>query len=873
MEGESASSRSSVVILWPKYPLLPLPKPVVGESPQHQGFGAKDPMHPSAERQGQRFGPIFERLHNVLQHDSDGLSLRNDPTSIAPERALVLEVAGSISDFYGLVTRFPGLEYLGEDQVDFEPDENFFELDNQGEPRTDRRIRGRLYLSMPDISALQQLLSLWKRWQSGEDLPHGFTPWRDLFSYLRNIRPWGPRDRVADETVSIWREEIETDPHGSRRIEVELWHHDRPQSRDEAYGRFAKAVVDAGGRIVDHAVIESIRYEAALIIVPAKEVARLATREEVHLAICDDVMFLRPQFAADIPTRNAEYEVDAGVPNAYPALTPVAALLDGVPVQNHALLQGRLDMDDPDDLEGMSVLADRHHGTGMASLILHGDRNLPGTPLARRLYVRPVLYAPGNDAPEEAHRDRLLVDVIHKAVLRMKEGDGEDGPTAPDVFLVNLSLGDSRRQFAGPMSPWAKLLDYLAERYELLFLVSAGNILEPLPLSDLQSWTAFEDATPQSRERAVLKALSEQKIHRTLLSPAEALNVVTIGAMHHDAVTGPLSGGTVDPYEIRELPNVSSAMGLGHRRIIKPEILLPGGREHVRLQSSDQTLSIVPVTRGRHGIRAASPDAQGDLNRTRLIPGTSAATALATRSAHLIFDALMDRDGGSMPADMDPKFRAVVVKALLVHQANWGDNVAFLDKLFEPHGIGKHSERRDNIARMVGHGAPTIERSLTCAPHRATLVGYGTINAGETYVHRIPLPRSLQLITEPRQLTVTVAWLSPVNPRHQSYRQANLDVGSINKLEDAVGVSRIPLQPSNYSASRGTVFHSHYQGERSVPFLDDGHVSLRIQCREPAGTLDREIRYGIALTIAANEGIPVYDEVRTRLVTTVRPEV
>ena len=81
----------------------------------------------------------------------------------------------------------------------------------------------------------------------------------------------------------------------------------------------------------------------------------------------------------------------------------------------------------------------------------------------------------------------------------MKEGDGAGEATAPEVFLVNLSLGDPRRPFSGPMSPWAKLLDYLAERYGILFLVSAGNVKSPLPVSAFSDWTSFEDADPEER--------------------------------------------------------------------------------------------------------------------------------------------------------------------------------------------------------------------------------------------------------------------------------------------------------------------------------------------------------------------------------------
>ena len=45
-----------------------------------------------------------------------------------------------------------------------------------------------------------------------------------------------------------------------------------------------------------------------------------------------------------------------------------------------------------------------------------------------------------------------------------------------------------------------------------------------------------------------------------------------------------------------------------------------------------------------------------------------------------------------------------MVKALLIHRAGWGSRAAFLDRHYGPHGRGKHSERRDNISRLLGYG-------------------------------------------------------------------------------------------------------------------------------------------------------------------------
>ena len=834
-------------------------------SPRSVGF-ARGAAGLSPGRQGQRLGPKFDRLRTVLDSDESGLSLRDDPSGIAPERALVFEVAGSIADFYQLVRRIPGLEFLAEEETAFDPDEDFFEFDSrrdwEGRRRMDRPIGGRLYLAMPDVAALRQLISLWDRWQHESNLPRGHTAWRDIFEYLRELRPWGIADRITDEAIEFWREDLEAALTGLLRIEVEFWFYENAQRRATAYRRVARAIADAGGNIVHHAVIEDIRYEAALIDLPASQIERLVAREQIHLALCDEVMFLRPSLGT--PEPNDEPEVGAALAGE-PTDTrpPVAALLDAMPVQNHQLLRDRLDMDDPDDLEAMSVVSERYHGTAMASLILHGDRNLADSPLSRRLHMRPVLYAPGNGHDEVPGRDRLLVDVIYRAIRRMKEGEDGSDASAPGVFLVSLSLGDSRRPFSGAVSPLAKLLDYLAEHYSMLFLVSAGNVKSPLPVSDFQSWTSFEDADPEDRERAVLRALAESRAHRTLLSPAEALNVVTVGAWHDDAIEGPRRTMAVDPYVDGEFPNVSSAMGLGHRRVIKPDIHLPGGREQVTFRSTGEALVVVPG--GRYGLKTASPHEGGEIDREGLTQGTSAATALATRAAHRIFDALLDTDGGSMHGEMDSQYYAVVVKALLVHRAKWSNRADSLEQLYGPQGPGRHIERRDNIARLLGFGFPEIEEAVSCAPHRATLVGYGTIAARETNVHRIPLPPSLERVSEPRAVTVTVAWLSPVNPRHRIYRQAKLEVGVVGDWNTVAGVNRASGQPSHLSVLRGTVSHTRYEGRNAVSFVDDGYASVRISCREQAGTLDQRVRYGVAVTIEAGEGIPVYDEIRTRL--------
>ena len=672
----------------------------------------------------------------------------------------------------------------------------------------------------------------------------------------------GPEDRLPDDTVAYLKERLE-DGSDDVRLEVELWW--RGNTR-RVHSRFVEAVQAADGRIVHQASIPEIGYRAALVDVPATEVRRLAAREEVALAICDDIMLIRPQSTAAFPTDAKE--TDAGRPIGQPAMPggpPIVALFDGVPVLAHQLLDNRVELDDPDNLADQSEVSERFHGTEMASLVIHGDRNLHESPLTRPIYLRPVLYALGGRGRETNPPDRLLVDTIYRAVLRMRDGDGDTPPQAPDVFIVNLSLGDPRRSFAGPMSPWAKLLDYLAARFGLLFIVSAGNINTNLPVPAFQGITDFEAANLFQRQQAILEALGNQRAQRTLLSPAEALNPITVGAWHEDAVESQPSSLIYRPY-LDDGPNITSAMGLGHNRVVKPDIFMAGGKEHLLPVGSGGGLVVDAARPGRvYGLRAAVPDGEGLLDREALTAGTSVATALATRSAHRLFDALMDEDNGGVLRDADQRYYGVVVKALLVHRARWGEVGVQLEGIYGPTGRGKHVAKRDNIARVLGYGRPNVEEALTCAANRATLVGYGEVSAaGTAALFRVPLPRSLERVTEPRTITLTLAWFSPVNIRHRAYRRAKLEIMP-NDFKTNAGVDRSPAQPSDKSVPRGSLFRVRYEGHRAVPFVDDGHLSFRVFCREQGGPLDEQIRYGIAVTIEAGVQVPVYQEVRQRL--------
>jgi len=864
-------------------PLLAMPRPERRAAPA--GRPPRENI-PSADagRQAGRLGPKFERLKRALG-DPDALGeLRDDPSAIVPERALVFEVASEIADFYRAVRGVPGLEFLGEDEGDAAPDDDFYVPDKDGDPRDDKRVPRRFYFTIPDRTALRELVSLWQRFQRGEELGRGRTAWRDVFSHLADVRPWGPQDRLTAEAVEDWRERLQFAPETPIRFEVEFWYRDNAARRETAETTFTDKLRERSGRVLDRAVIGEIRYHAALVEVSPEVIRDVLDHPDVGLVAFDDVMMLRPQSMVSGPVEGElEDAAESGEAEGEAELdVPIAALLDGVPMAQHDRLAERLVIDDPDSFaDEYGAAAEQRHGTAMASLILHGDLNAPNPepPVRRRLYVRPVMYPQpdGFDGVREVMPpDRLGIDLIWRAFIRMFEGEGAEDPTAPTVRIVNLSLGDAKRRFAGVMSPWARLIDLLAWRHNVLILVSAGNITERLPLEDVDQWADFENAEAVERQATLLRAVLRQRANRRLLAPSEAVNALTVGAAHNDNLAPNGQGAmAVDPYASTVLPNMSSALGLGFKRTIKPEILFPGGAEQVRASSTHAPIEIGPVTQPANyfGIGVASPGPAGQTNRKLNMSGTSVATALATHNALRILEALEDLPDDPAHPEIDPAYHAVILKALLVHSARWDDDTMdALKTIIAENGRLHWEHERDEISRFLGFGSPDIERVVDCAENRATLIGWNTISSKETDRFAVPLPAELDGTAGFRALSVTIAWLTPITHSHRMYRLAKFKAGPGGDKKFSIGAGNAKQQPSHNALGKGTVYHHRWEGEDAAEFVDDGNLVLDVTCSPAAGELDDPISYAVVATLEVGQdvAVPVYERVRERLREVVR---
>ncbi|MBK8577735.1 MAG: hypothetical protein IPN78_05390 [Candidatus Accumulibacter sp.] len=235
--------------------------------------------------------------------------------------------------------------------------------------------------------AFRQLLKLWSTWQRGEDFQRGLTKWRDVFALLRDIRlVVRPTRRAVCSGLarpSGWGEKLPADRAGFALM----------QQRAAAATTYARGS-GTRGRWHRRAVIADIHYHTLAVRLPITAVQDLLDadrRGSVALVQAEQIQFFRAsgqmtgRIMVDQLSQLAHLPDE---PPPDPQTQPVVALLDGLPLQSHRALAGRLSVDDPDDFGADYEAQFRLHGTAMASLIIWGDLHSPGEPIPRYTSVR-----------------------------------------------------------------------------------------------------------------------------------------------------------------------------------------------------------------------------------------------------------------------------------------------------------------------------------------------------------------------------------------------------------------------------------------------------------------------------------------------------
>jgi hypothetical protein len=248
---------------------------------------------------------------------------------------------------------------------------------------------------------------------------------------------------------------------------------------------------------------------------------------------------------------------------------------------------------------------------------------------------------------------------------------------------------------------------------------------------------------------------------------------------------------------------------------VKPDLLMPGAREHLRLARSDSHIEVRPADPARAaGLRVAAPPRGGQENREAYTNGTSAAAALASRTAHRIHDALEEVYGDAF-RQLTLAQRAVLLKALVAHPAKWpSESAALIRATIGPVDGKFHARQKDNIRRFLGFGMVEASEAVACAADRATFWATGVLQPNKIASIDVPIPAAIGRQARPHSLSATLAWFTPTSPGRKSYRSVRLKLLEPTEI-DVLGVKAHGNQPDAHQTNRGTLFMRSWEGDRA----------------------------------------------------------
>lgn len=857
-------------------PLLFFPQPkVIKPTPNKPHAMGSASFHiPSSSEQVERLDARFTELDRVFKNQA--IQVSSNPDGIAPEAVLVIETRGPEIDFLKAVRGIPSMDWLGEvDLEELDPDSDFYDEKNQ-----EKKLNGKLLFSFTNQTAKDELLRLWELFKKDKPFPKGKGQWKDIISRCEDIRLWGIKDRLEEYKMQEWwKSELENTPKDQWiPFEIELWHRGR-NNTTQTLQKVQQNITSQGGKNFGTPVcIDEIRFLALKVEFPASIVSQwlqsLNTNDSAippTLSI-QDIRYFRPIGCSVQANPGKDLcEIDG---SKMKSKEPYVAVLDGLPLEHHKILENHLQIDDPDDFASTySSAQEQIHGTSICSLVLYGDLNAQ-TPLTHPVYCRPILQPDPKAQSFEIHAEIIpqevfAEDLVHRAVRRMFEKEGDLPPAAPSVKIINLSVADSTKPFDRQISSWGRLLDWLSYKYRVLFLVAAGNqkaidVPNILP-KDLA-------LLPESdRVEKTLKALAMDTRNRKIFSPADGINVLSVGAAHSDSSQwSPTQGHPIDILPDNHLMSPASSHGPGFKQGIKPEILFPGGRQ---LFQDCFDFYCYSNQSSAPGIKSAVPGTSGELDRSAFSRGTSQATALASNAAGRIMELLMGLQQNSSYSYIhwDKDNLVPLIKAMLVHGANPKDAQKILQKALK-NSLPARKEK-EFTSRFIGYGLVNVDRVLSCTQQRATLLGWGSIprkkkNTETIHEFSMPLPACMNNKKDLRRLTVTLAWLTPINCGHKAYRKAKLEIKLPNRGECGVNSGANDHNQIN----RGTISHNVFEGNAATLFVQGNVLRIQVQCTTPTGELDEEIPYGIVVSFEVGEtvNLPIYEEIRTGIEIQVR---
>ena len=687
-------------------------------------------------------------------------------------------------------------------------------------------------------------------------------------STVTTILPQGMRTAFFDslESVSL----VTADERRGRRLEregipqettffldVDLWNPGTALGETQTITEFRGFVERLGGRVVR----DPLRIPSLILL-----------KVEADAPILDALLNFDLVSLVDLPPRPLPEEAfdifdNIKVPDRLPNLpdhASLACVVDSGVVSGHPLLRGTV-IEEADFGSGEATVVDQNgHGTRVAGLVVYGDiaRRMVsgdwspqvGVCAAKVLRHRDDPFGTSEgwvEFPDEQRAEEILRDAIE--YFHKERG----------VRIFNLSIGHLDRVYSGGRQlPWAELLDELARRLDLVIVVSAGNVLDPMLPQTFNS---------QQLQSEVVENLGSPQ-HR-LIDPATAALCLTVGSITRRADPYDNGSSTRLAASPEGAPSAFTRSGLGVAGAVKPEVVHYGGNYAIDSFGNNYIWQ-------KHDPNLGEPSTTHNFATRGLLRasvGTSFAAARVTHIAARVDSALQAQLGTAPSANL--------IRAVVANSAKIDRN---LRDLF--------NNKQSRLLKTVGYGIPTDTASSSSAS-RVTLFSEDEVAHRTFHVYSLTIPS--EFIDSPgrRSVRVSLAYNPPtrlsrrdyistamwlevyrgLTPEHIfKYRSAYIGDG---KPPVVPNVNKLDFKPGGQTLRMSTVQTRSWESNQGTKLnyspVANGEATLQIfvgcQLRFPSPLDEDKQTYALVVTLEHdNQQIDLYQLVRNRVRTRIR---
>jgi hypothetical protein len=553
--------------------------------------------------------------------------------------------------------------------------------------------------------------------------------YRQILEAIEGIDSWSAEDRKSWALRHIGLPDTDT-----FKLDIELW--PRHVANHPVRIRLC-AAFEAWLAEVEVTTIHRLNFDSLVMY-----------RVEVNMAQADmllnhvDVRLvdLIPQTGISYPQLNRDIgELPRNIPSPAQGAARVCILDSGINT-NHPLLRMAIG-ESQSFVQDQDEFDEAGHGTAVAGIALYGDVEA----CEQSNFWRPEIWLYNGKVMRKCLQTNNAVYDEHTVEATLTEAVEHFVQLGCRKF--NLSLGNSNAPYDGThIRGLAYILDVLARKHNVLFVVSTGNFRgSDDPLVPINSW----------REEYPEYLLHEQNV---IIDPAPALNVLTVGSVaRHNATydsqrypeihqLSPASEGQPSPFT-RHGPSVKGAL--------KPELVAAGGNLACPMhQAGNQWKSDM---RGL-GVLTLNHEFQGN-TIFKEISGTSFSAPYVTHLAGRLLNEY-------------PEASANLLRAMLVNHASLPDEIdtTFSDDLKEAYKGNKATRLREMSRDVGGYGQVNESDLFRSSDHCVVLMCEEAIEKDSCQFYELPLPASYLRKTKGiRELSVTLAYSPAVRTTRLDY--------------------------------------------------------------------------------------------------------